>query len=80
VLGNYQFFPTAAWPPPNSAWCVVQTNDSFKLVIVDAQFIEHDVIGWCFVGNCEIGGPFGECDCLTIPTEDTSWGAVKSLY
>jgi hypothetical protein len=82
VLGSVQFFPiNAAWlagQPP--IWCVVQTNDSMKLVLVDADFQDYDAMGWCFVPECVPGGDYGDCSCMAIPTEDTSWGAVKSLY
>ncbi len=81
-LGTMSLFSiNPAWPGADVAWCIMETLDSFKLVVVDDVFETHDVTGWCFIANCTPGGPYGNCGCLdTIATEDTSWGAVKALY
>ena len=82
VLGSLQVFPiNAAWQLPDTMWCIVETNDSGVLALVDGDFVTIPCDGWCFVADCAVGGPHGNCDCLdTIATEETSWGAVKSLY
>jgi hypothetical protein len=81
-LGTIQFFPiNEAWQAPDTMWCIVETLDSQLLAVVDDEFNTIPVDGWCFVADCMVGGPHGNCECLdTIATEETSWGAVKSLY
>lgn len=75
-LGTLTFFVlNGAWPAPNSVWCVVPTNDSNSLAVVDCNYVTIPADGWCFIANCTDG----PCDC-GVATEDTSWGAVKALY
>ena len=76
LLGTINFFViNPAWPAANSVWCVVRTNDSGNLALVDCDYVTVPADGWCFIANCTDG----TCDC-GVATEDTSWGAVKALY
>ena len=81
-MGRLNVFPTVAeWPGGDSQWCIMPTADSNNLVVVDDAYNLIPVEGWCFVANCVIGGQFGDCPCGDeIPTEDASWGSIKSLY
>jgi hypothetical protein len=76
-LGSISFFViNGAWPGANAYFCVVQTNDSQQLVLVDCDFLTVPAQGWCFVANCDLP----DCSCGAVPTEDASWGAIKALY
>jgi hypothetical protein len=77
LLGTLNFFVInpQGWPAPNSVWCIVPTNDSGNLAVVDCDYVTVPADGWCFIANCTDGA----CDC-GVATEDTSWGAVKALY
>ena len=76
-LGMISFFVinAAGWPAANTTWCVVPTNDSGNLAVVDCNYVTVPADGWCFIANCTSG----PCDC-GVATEDASWGAVKALY
>ncbi len=74
-LGTMSFFVlNGAYPAPDSRWCVVPTNDSGNLAVVDCQYVTVPADGWCFIANCTAG-----CDC-GIATEESTWGGVKALY
>ena len=78
-LGNIAYFLLAA-QPPDVRMCVVPSGAGV-LAIVDADFVQHPASGWCHVVNCVVGGQYGACTCLdNIPTQESSWGAVKSLF
>ncbi|MBN2171623.1 MAG: hypothetical protein JW819_09935 [Candidatus Krumholzibacteriota bacterium] len=81
-LGHIEYLifnPT--FPGEDYKMCVAETLDSGNLVVVDAAYVTIPVDGWCFVFNCVVGGPNGNCECLdTIPVQDSNWGAVKALY
>jgi len=78
-MGNIQYFLLAAQPA--DVKLQILPSGAGVLAIVDEVFIQHNVTGWGFVVNCTVGGQYGACTCLdNIPTQDSSWGAVKSLF
>ena len=81
-IGRLNIFTiNGSWPGSDSKWCAEATLDSGNLVVVDDAFNLIEVDGWCFVANCTVGGPYGNCQCGDqIATEDTNWGSVKALY
>lgn len=82
ALGSIQYFLlTPALIPPNHLMSVVASGAG-NLVVVDADSgAEVPADGWSLVMNCEVGGPFGQCECDdTIATEESSFSEVKALY
>lgn len=80
-IGDISFFVIGDWPGDDALWCTRPTNDSGKLVVVDDDFIEHDVYSCCFVANCTPNGPFNDCGlCFVISTEEVSWSKIRTLY
>jgi len=82
VIGRLNIFTTNdVWPGPDSKWCIQPTLDSNNLVVVDDAYNMVVVEGWCFVANCVVGGEYGDCPCGDeIPTAESSWGSIKTLY
>jgi len=77
-IGTIDFFVlNEDWPGQDVLWCVGKTNDSNKRIVVDENFVEHDIGGCCFTANCSDM----YCDCLpSTPVYEASWSDIRSLY
>ena len=51
------------------------------VIIMPGINLSHEAYGWCFVGNCQHGGPYGDCSCDSpVATEESTWGSLKAMY
>lgn len=76
-IGTLTFIAfTGNWIGADHLITVVEGNDCECLVVVDENYIQHDVGGGMFTFNCT-----GDCICYDgTASEETSWGAVKALF
>jgi len=78
LLGNVNVLDFGGFAFDNHATCIVgsPSNPDYTVpVIVDEEYVVHEATGWCFVFNC-----VGDCDCMSIPVEDTDFSSIKALY
>lgn len=75
LIGGINYFVLAP-VPENTRMQVGPNPGSNKLVVVDEAFQEIDAMGFGLVANCSLA----DCSCEGVPTDDSTWSEVKSLY
>ncbi len=79
LLGNMSWFifNEAHGIPENLHFCVIGSNARDEVLLVNEEFVEESVDGWCYRFLC--GPPF-TCTCDAVPVDAKNWGEIKALY